>query len=301
MPTTPVVPRGRFAPSPTGPLHFGSLIAAVGSFLDVKTRGGEWLVRVEDVDTPRVVAGAADSILATLDAFGLHWEGPVVHQSQRSDAYETALADLQQRGLVFPCTCSRRELAAVAGRGSAGLIYPGTCRRGPSHPGRAAALRLRVEDLWIGIDDELQGRHGQNLAQDIGDFVLRRADGVYAYHLAVVVDDAAANISRVTRGSDLLDSTPRQCYLQALLGLPRPAYLHLPVAVDAAGHKLSKQTHAPPVDPRHPVPALLAALDFLGQSPPSELRRADLAGVWQWILAHWRTDRIPAVAARRPF
>ena len=300
MPESATIPRGRFAPSPSGPLHFGSLIAAVGSFLDIRTRGGQWLLRMEDVDTPRVVPGAAEAILATLDAFGLHWDGPVWYQSQRFEAYEAALACLREHGLVFPCTCSRRELTAVAQRGSAGLIYPGICRQAPTHPERRAALRLRVDDRDIAIDDELQGHFAQNLASEIGDFVLRRADGIYGYQLAVVVDDHAQGITRVVRGSDLLDSTPRQCYLQGLLGFPRPDYLHLPVAVGGNGKKLSKQTQATPVDPRNPRPALLAALDFLGQSPPPALHHATLSGIWQWALQHWQPRTIPALMARQP-
>lgn len=276
------------------------MIAAVGSYLDVRSRGGEWLLRMEDIDTPRVVPGAADAILRTLEGFGLHWDGPVVYQSQRLDAYGAVLAGLQQRGAVFPCTCSRRELHQHARRGPGGLIYPGICRERPSHPERTPALRLQVAAQQLCIEDELQGEFCQQLDQEVGDFVLRRADGIYSYQLAVVVDDAEQRITRIVRGSDLLDSTPRQCYLQRLLGYPQPAYLHLPVAVDEAGHKLSKQTHAPPVDPQHPVPTLLAVLAFLGLVPPAAIQGAALTTVWQWALEAWSGAVLHPGRERRP-
>ncbi|MGD9788114.1 MAG: tRNA glutamyl-Q(34) synthetase GluQRS [Sulfuricellaceae bacterium] len=290
--------RGRFAPSPTGPLHFGSLVAAVGSFLDARARGGEWLVRMEDVDRPRTVAGAADDILRTLEALGLEWDGPVMYQSRRDDAYRAALADLEAQGAVYPCACSRKEIADSSIAGSGGLIYPGTCRRGlpPGRSGRA--VRLRVEGS-VSFDDRLQGRIRQDLEREVGDFVLRRADGLFAYQLAVVVDDDEQNITHVVRGGDLLDSTPRQIYLQNLLGLAVPAYLHLPVAVNERGEKLSKQTLAPAVDPARPVPLLCQVLRFLELPPPPEVEEGRVEDFWRWAVARWRPEGLPAVRTRR--
>ncbi len=292
MATAPIY-RGRFAPSPTGPLHFGSLVAATGSFLEARTRGGEWHLRMEDVDAPRCSAAAADAILRALEAFGFAWDGATVWQSRRDDAYAAALGRLQAEGRVFPCACTRRELAdsAIAPDGAA--IYPGRCRAGLP-PGRAArAWRLRVGDARVGFDDAVQGRIASDLASEAGDFILRRADGLFAYQLAVVVDDAEAGITHVVRGADLLASTARQIFLQQCLGVATPEYAHLPVAVNAAGEKLSKQTRAPPLDVARPGPALHAALAFLGQRPPPELARATVGELWLWAMAHWRLQRVP--------
>ena len=289
----PIPYRGRFAPSPTGPLHFGSLVAATGSFLEARSRGGEWLLRIEDVDAPRCSAAAADDTLRTLDAFGFAWDGEVVRQSRREAAYAAALDRLREAQRVFPCACTRRELAdsAIAPDGAA--IYPGTCRDGLP-PGRGArAWRLRVGDARIAFDDAIQGRIESDLAREAGDFVLLRADGLHAYQLAVVVDDAEAGITDVVRGADLLTSTARQIFLQQCLGFATPSYAHLPVVVNAAGEKLSKQTLAPPLDARHPAPALVAALRFLGQAPPVDLTLAGVDDVWRWALANWRLDRVP--------
>ncbi len=285
--------RGRFAPSPTGPLHFGSLVAAVGSYLEAKSRGGAWLLRMEDLDTPREQPGAGEAILRTLEACGMGWDGEPLYQSRRSQAYRAALARLEAQGLVYACGCSRREIAD-SGLGTDGaLIYPGTCRSGRAPGKTPRATRLRVGETVIEFEDGLQGPVRQDLAAEVGDFVLRRADGLYAYQLAVVVDDAEQGITDVVRGADLLDSTPRQIYLQRLLCLPTPRYLHLPAAVNAAGEKLSKQTLAPPVDARDPVPALAQVMDFLGQAPPAQLGRASLAEFWHWALAHWDARHIP--------
>jgi glutamyl-Q tRNA(Asp) synthetase len=293
-PSTRARCRGRFAPSPTGPLHFGSLVAAVGSWADARAHGGEWLVRMEDLDPPREVPGAADRILRTLAALGLEPDGPVMRQSARGDAYRAALDRLRDRGRLFACGCTRREIADSGLAGAdGGLVYPGTCRNGPP-PGRAArALRVRVDDAAIAFDDAIQGELRQDLARDVGDFILLRADGHHAYQLAVVVDDAAQGITDVVRGADLIDSTPRQIFLQRLLGLPTPRYLHLPVAANAAGEKLSKQAGAPAIDPAHPTRALVAALRFLGQPPPDELERADARTVLDWAAANWDRARIP--------
>src|SRR5882672_12071788 len=240
--------RGRFAPSPTGPLHLGSLVAAVGSFLEARTHSGEWLVRMEDLDPPRVVPGAADDILRTLRACGMEWGGTVVYQSTRHDAYHSALHRLREKGLVYPCACSRREIADSAIAGVEGLVYTGTCRASLPAGKAARALRIGTRGAQVAFDDALQGHNAHDVERDFGDFVLYRADDVFAYQLAVVVDDAEQGITDIVRGADLLASTPRQIYLQQLLGLPRPRYAHLPVAVDAMGEKLSKQTFAAAVD-----------------------------------------------------
>ena len=278
---------GRFAPSPTGPLHLGSLLAAVGSCLDARAQGGRWLLRIEDLDPPREMAGAADGILRTLECLGFEWHGPVLYQSSRLPAYAEAATRLQQTGEIFACACTRSEIADSGVHGLEGPIYPGTCRLGlpPDREGRA--LRLRVPDETLCFDDALQGRVCQELAKDIGDFIVRRADGCYAYQLAVVVDDAFQGITHVVRGTDLLLSTPRQILLQRRLGLPTPAYLHLPVLVDAAGEKLSKQTQAAPVDVLPPTEALWRSLHWLRQEPPQALRIASIREIWDWAKAHW--------------
>ena len=285
--------RGRFAPSPTGPLHFGSLIAAVASYLDAKSRGGEWLVRIEDLDLPRVVPDAADDILRTLAACGMRWDGTIAYQSQRSNAYHAALHRLRKCGVVYPCACSRREIADSAVSGIEGPVYPGTCRNGLA-PGKVArALRIDTRGQRIEFDDALQGRVSHNLETEVGDFVLYRADQVFAYQLAVVVDDAEQGITDIVRGADLLHSTPRQIYLQRLLDLPTPRYAHVPVAVNAEGEKLSKQTLAAPIDAAQPLPALIGTLRFLGQQPPDELTASSPAALWDWAIANWRIGRVP--------
>lgn len=285
--------RGRFAPSPTGPLHFGSLVAATGSFLEARIRGGQWLLRIEDVDAPRCSPAAANEILLVLDAFGFEWDGELVWQSRRGAAYAAALDRLRVARQVFPCACTRRELADSTLAPDGATIYPGTCRDGLP-PGREArAWRLRVGDARVAFDDAIQGRIESDLASEAGDFVLLRADGLHAYQLAVVVDDAEAGITDVVRGADLLTSTARQIYLQRCLGFAIPSYAHLPVAVNSAGEKLSKQTLAAPLDVAHPAPALVAALRFLGQAPPADLALAGVDEVWRWALANWRLDRVP--------
>lgn len=298
----PAVYRGRFAPSPTGPLHFGSLVAAVGSYLDARARGGEWLVRIEDIDAPRTVPGAADGILKTLDGFGFEWDGEVVHQSRRLDLYHAALVGLQLAGQAYPCSCSRSEIASLASRQSVdgGLVYPGTCRAGLKEGAAARAWRLRVPDREFVFRDRIQGESRQNLEHDVGDFVLLRADGQYAYQLAVVVDDAAQGVNAIVRGVDLLDSTARQIWLQNCLGLQEPNYAHLPVAVNQAGEKLSKQTMAPAVDAAQGVDVLARVLRFLGQPVPAEAEHLTLAGFWRWAIGQWDISRVPAVRAIFP-
>jgi glutamyl-Q tRNA(Asp) synthetase len=292
--------RGRFAPSPTGPLHFGSLVAAAGSFLQARASGGEWLVRIEDIDPPREVAGAADDILRTLERLGLHWDGPVLYQSARRDAYRDAIESLRHAGAVYSCGCSRREIADSSLRGIEGPIYPGTCRVGLA-PGREErALRVRTDSVAIAFEDRWQGRIDSVLANDVGDFVVRRADGFVAYQLAVVVDDAAQEITEVVRGADLLLSTPRQLHLQRLLGLPTPAYAHLPAVVNVHGEKLSKQTGAPPIADDPAVPLLRRVLSFLGQrvSAPDDV--ADVESLWRFAVATWDPRQAPRLRSVVP-
>lgn len=287
--------RGRFAPSPSGPLHFGSLLAALGSALDARRHEGQWLLRMEDVDTPRTVAGASTSILRDLERHGFEWHGEVIFQSQREQAYLDALTTLQAQGDVFPCACSRKEIAdSATGRSTDGAaIYPGTCRTGLAAGRSGRTWRLRVATQTITFDDAIQGEQRQDLASEVGDFVLRRADGLFAYQLAVVVDDAWQGITDIVRGADLLDSTARQIYLQQRLHLPTPRYAHLPVATNSAGEKLSKQTLAAPLDSRQPAANLVAALNFLGQQAPSALAHTSVAEVWAWAEAHWSLANIP--------
>jgi glutamyl-Q tRNA(Asp) synthetase len=285
--------RGRFAPSPTGPLHIGSLIAAAGSYLEAKAHDGEWLVRMEDLDPPRELPGAATHILQTLETYGFEWDGDVLYQSRRHAAYEAALDALKRAGKLYPCSCTRKEIADSALLGIEGPIYPGTCRQGLAPGKTARAWRVLVDDQDTIVQDAILGEIRQNLARDIGDFILKRADGLYAYQLAVVVDDAAQGISHVVRGADLLDSTPRQSYLQQLLGLPHPRYAHLPVATNPRGEKLSKQTRAVPLDLKAPGHALFQALTFLGQAPPHELDQPHVAPLWQWAKACWNLGKVP--------
>lgn len=284
--------RGRFAPSPTGLLHFGSLAAAVGSYLDARHHRGSWLVRIEDLDTPRCTPGAANEILRTLEAFGMHWDEDVIYQSLRTSAYDEALLQLQAIDAIYPCCCTRREIADSALHGMDGQIYPGTCRNGLPLGREGRVWRVRTDLLQENIcfDDILQGRLTRNLAKDSGDFVVKRADGLYAYQLAVVVDDNFQGITHVVRGCDLLDSTPRQIYLQHLLGFDTPAYMHLPVAVNKLGEKLSKQTLARPVEKNNLT--LFDALVFLRQHPPSELRQGKIEEIITWAIANWRPDSL---------
>lgn len=285
--------RGRFAPSPTGPLHFGSLVAAVGSYLEAKSRQGEWVVRIENVDPTREIAGISGRILDTLQALGMEWDGDVVYQEQRYKAYQAALAVLERQDLIYPCICSRKEITDSTITGIDGPIYPDTCRERFLHHGYRGAWRIRTDNRPIEFEDSLQGRVLQRLHSDIGDFVLRRVDGVFAYQLAVVVDDAEQGITHVVRGRDLLNSTSRQIYLQQLLGYSTPSYLHLPVVVNAQGTKLSKQTCATPIDVSDPMPQLMTALRFLGQAAPEELIRSNVCTFWKWATENWKPDRIP--------
>lgn len=292
---------GRFAPSPTGPLHFGSLVTALASWLDARAHAGRWLLRIEDVDTPRTVAGAAEHILADLERFGLHWDEAPVWQSQRTAHYEAALARLTARGCVYGCACTRREMADSSLTANGARRYPGTCRAGLAAGRVARAWRLKTEPGTLCFDDRVQGRVCEDVAAEVGDFILRRADGVFAYQLAVVVDDADANITHIVRGADLLDSTPRQIFLQQRLGYPTPTYLHVPVAAHDTGEKLSKQTLAQAISALPPSRTLAHALDFLGHPLPAALRNAPPPTLLAWATAHWNPAAIaPQRSARAP-
>lgn len=290
-----LVYRGRFAPSPTGPLHFGSLTAALGSYLESRTRHGSWSLRIENVDRTREVPGSADLIVRTLAAFGFEWEGPIVYQSDRTERYAAAVEQLRRDGAVYECSCSRSEIeAAIQGptSGTEELRYPGTCRAGPLHPERPIATRFVTPPGRVAFVDGLQGEISQDVRADIGDFVIRRRDGYFAYQLAVVIDDADLGTTQVIRGADLLDNTPRQMLLQRALGLPVPTYAHLPLAVDAAGAKLSKSAQSVPVDPARAGTVLWQALAFLQQAPPEGLAAASLPEIWAWALANWNMSRL---------
>ena len=255
---------------------------------------------MEDLDRPREIAGAADAILKTLEYFGFEWDGAVVYQSQRNELYQSAFESLKAQHLVYPCGCTRKEIADSvlrhqALKGIDGLIYPGTCRHGLDTGKTARAWRIKTQSEDISFEDAIQGHVSQNLAQDIGDFVLKRADGLFAYQLAVVVDDAAQGVTHILRGADLLDSTPRQIYLQQKLGITQPHYAHIPVATNLQGEKLSKQTLALALNPSAASQQLWQALDFLGQQPPLELAKAKLSELWAWSQAHWELQSITKV------
>ncbi|RDH84771.1 MAG: tRNA glutamyl-Q(34) synthetase GluQRS [endosymbiont of Galathealinum brachiosum] len=291
--------RGRFAPSPTGPLHKGSLVAAVASYLEAKKYNGQWLVRMEDVDELRNVKGAADSILRSIEAFGFEWDEDILYQTQRKEAYAEALQQLKEQNLIYPCTCSRKSLKAKAASGEItsgqlGVIYPGFCTNNnfSNFKTDEYAIRIKVLEQKICFDDELLGANSQNLKADSGDFIIRRRDALFAYQLAVVVDDAFQNITHVVRGVDLLDSTVRQLYLQQCLKYNQLQYAHLPLIVHANGDKLSKQTGAQSIGDKADIPLLVECLEFLGQNPPKELERDSLNNVWCWAMENWELNKI---------
>jgi glutamyl-Q tRNA(Asp) synthetase len=285
VPTSTVITkaryRGRFAPSPTGPLHLGSVVAALASYLDARAAGGTWLVRMEDLDPPREVKGAASDILHTLENLQLHWDESVVYQSQRTEAYADALDQLAKAGLLYPCRCSRLLLAGQT-------IYPGTCRHQPMSNRHDAAIRCRVPPRTVAFIDRLQGHYQQQLDTEVGDFILLRKDGWFAYQLAVVVDDSWQQITDVVRGCDLLDSTPRQIFLQQQLGMPEPRYMHIPVIVNHAGQKLGKQQFARPVDASTAGSVLWKALCHLQQAPEPQLMQEPASVILGWAVQHWQ-------------
>ncbi len=284
MQNTPYI--GRFAPTPSGYLHFGSLVAALASYLDARSVGGRWLLRMEDLDPPREVPGAQSAILQTLERYGLHWDGELVRQSERHAEYEALLQRLFDQGLAYACTCSRKKLEGNGG------VYPGYCGNA-GHGRHDAAIRLRVPQLTYRFIDRVQGEYSQHLGQEVGDFVICRRDGLYAYQLAVVLDDAWQGVNNVVRGADLLDSTPRQLYLQELLGLSQPRYLHVPLIIQPDGHKLGKSYRSPPLPEDQATPLLIRALRALGQQAPSELADASADELLLWSARHWDATRIP--------
>jgi len=277
---------GRFAPTPSGHLHFGSLVAALASYLDARAVGGRWLLRMEDLDPPREMPGAQAAIVEGLQRYGFEWDGEMLRQSERHQAYEAVVERLLQAGLAYPCTCSRKQLEPYPG------AYPGFCRDA-RHPRENAAIRVRVPDLVYRFTDRVQGPYAQHLGRDVGDFVIRRRDGLIAYQLAVVLDDAWQGVTDVVRGADLLDSTPRQLYLQELLGLPKARYLHVPLIIQPDGHKLGKSYRSPPLEATAAAPQLLRALRTLGQVPPEDLRTASPRDILDWGIAHWDPGLIP--------
>lgn len=285
---------GRFAPSPTGLLHIGSLLTAVASYADARAHQGKWLVRIEDLDPPREMPGAAADILRTLEAFGFEWDGKVAYQSRRYDLYQDTLDRLKAAGLVYPCYCSRKDWQAAATQGPDGFVYNGRCRNPQQRPdtqNKTPAWRIQVPDRVIGFSDGIVGQYAQNLAHDIGDFVLLRADGYWAYQLAVVADDADQGITHIVRGQDLLVSTPRQIYLQQCLGVPTPSYAHLPLLTNSQGQKWSKQTLAPALDLNQKEQLLRQVLTYLNlPDAPTVNRPQELL---DWVVAHWQMDKIP--------
>lgn len=277
---------GRFAPTPSGFLHFGSLVAALASYLDARAVGGRWLLRMEDIDPPREAPGAQAAILRTLESYGLEWDDEVVYQSQRHDAYAETIQRLFQQGLAYACTCSRKQLEPYHG------IYPGLCRN-LGHDQHDAAIRVRVPELAYHFIDRVQGRFEQHLGRESGDFIIRRRDGLYAYQLAVVLDDAWQGVTDIVRGADLLDSTPRQLYLQELLGLRQPRYLHVPLIVQPDGHKLGKSYRSAPLPADQATPLLLRALRALGQPTDPAQAYATPQEVLTHACRHWNVDAIP--------
>ena len=282
---------GRFAPSPTGPLHFGSLTAAVASYLDARKASGRWLLRIEDIDPPREQAGADRLIVEALERYGFEWDGPISYQSEFTPQHHAAVDRLIESNLAYPCGCSRRDLADEP-RGPLGIVYPGICRDGCAQA--EVAIRVRTDDEPIEFNDRLQGAQSQRLESESGDFVILRRDGLIAYHLAVVVDDAHQGITDVLRGVDLLASTPRHIHLQRLLGLQSPRYAHIPVVEHADGSKLSKLTGAPPIPSEGVRRVLQTALSALGQRPPETLKTESIATIWDWAVEHWNPAALSA-------
>jgi glutamyl-Q tRNA(Asp) synthetase len=277
---------GRFAPTPSGDLHLGSLYTAAASYLDARAHGGRWLLRIEDVDARRAVPGAAQRIIATLQRFGFEWDGEIMRQSDRIEHYRAAVETLRDRGLTFECTCSRSQLEDEQ-------CYPGTCRALARPAAADTATRLRVEADLISFTDGIQGTFRQNVATAVGDLIIKRRDQVFAYLLAVVTDDAAQGVNHIVRGADLLDNTPRQIYLQRRLGVDTPRYAHVPVLTEADDSKLSKSKRSVRVDGTEPHAQLLSVFSLLGMSPPVQLKTAHLTDMWQWGITHWNKNAVP--------
>jgi len=284
--------RGRFAPSPTGPLHFGSLVAAVASHLQALVAGGDWLLRIEDIDPPREIEGAAEQIIESLAAHGFQWSGSVLYQRHNQQNFDAISRSLLDSDLAFACSCSRAQIRKTARMGAVGPIYPGTCRDKIDLKHGPHSIRVRTMHEHISFEDALQGQIDCELDEDIGDFIIRRKDGLIAYSLAGALDDHAQGITEVVRGMDLLHFTPAQIFLQRLLGLRTPDYMHVPIAVTEAGDKLSKQTGARPLDNRQPANNLFRCLEFLRQAPPPALRTEPVEAIWSWARSHWEPRKL---------
>ena len=288
--------RGRFAPSPTGPLHFGSLIAAMGSYLEAKQQQGMWLVRIDDIDPPREQKGAATDILKTLEAFGFEWDAEVLYQSSRLNRYQEAVNDLLRQNKAYPCKCSRKSIIEATGKSQGEIVYPGYCRHGlkDTHtPPLGHAVRLLFNSQLLSFNDAVQGQQSVNPEKEIGDFIIQRRDQYFSYQLATGIDDAEQNISHVVRGADLLNCTPCQLHVQKELDLPSPEYCHLPIALNHENQKLSKQSHADAILEESATSLLLNALKFLGQMPPIELMDCNKDEIWKWAKSHWQLELVP--------
>lgn len=285
--------RGRFAPSPTGPLHFGSLIAAVGSYLQAKHQHGEWLVRIDDIDPPREIKGAADNILSTLEYFGFEWDGDVLYQSNRQHYYQEIVDELIKQGLAYPCSCSRTSILKKTGQVKGETIYPGFCRNRPLENITNYSIRIHCNSDPIYFSDAIQGEQTFNIEKNTGDFVIQRRDHFFAYHLATGIDDSEQKITEVMRGADLLNCTPNQLHVQHILNLSSPQYSHLPIAVNHTGQKLSKQNHAKAINPSESIELLYKTLKFLGQMPSIELMNVSQEEIWDWAIKHWQLHLVP--------
>lgn len=288
--------RGRFAPTPSGPLHFGSLTTAVGSYLQAKSQNGQWRIRIDDLDPPRVVKGAADTILKCLEIYGLNWDGPVLYQSSRHDAYQAALDELNKIGMIYPCACSRKDIKdTLAANRKTSLVYPGTCRNGLKQGQQAETWRVKTDNSVIEFEDLFLGTSSQHVQKKVGDFLVKRVGDYYAYHLAVVVDDAYQGYTEIIRGYDLLESAHRQIFLQKLLNIIPPAYGHLPLVLNDQGKKMSKQNLTEKsIINSDPVPTLCAALRVLGQPLPEGILESDIDSFWEWAIKNWRVEAVPA-------
>ena len=281
---------GRFAPSPTGPLHFGSLIAAVASYVDAKSKNGIWVLRMEDLDPPREPPGTADLILDQLSTLGIRWDGEVLYQSSRISAYREILKKLSKEELCYPCSCTRLQIKAM------GSVYNGSCRNRTIPLHKKFAIRVKTFNDLIGFNDKIHGHHQQNVRKEVGDFIVLRKDNLFAYQLAVVVDDSYQKITDVIRGYDLIDSTPRQIHLQKVLGFKTPKYAHIPIVLDGKGHKLSKQNFATPIEPKNGNKLIFQSLKYLGQNPPPSIDRASTNEQLEWAISNWDIHAIPKLA-----
>lgn len=285
--------RGRFAPTPSGPLHFGSLVAATASYLDAKSHQGSWLLRIDDLDKPRVQVGAIQSIIHTLEAYGFEWDEEILYQSQRFPFYQNRLDELILQNTAYFCTCSKKLMKQTAKMGECGLIYSGECRDQPRRNISASmSVRVLTDDKIMFFEDRVQGFQKQQLESEVGDFVLKRSDNIYAYQLATVIDDEHQNITDIVRGIDLLDNTARQLYLQELLACPRVSYLHFPVVTSRGGNKLSKQNHAAAIKLADALQNIHQSLMFLGQQPPQQNEFDNVDDLWLWAINNWNINKI---------